>query len=198
MSVIGIYEHAKILIVPRMGNSSISPGGSCKMPQPHPTWMAQTVTFSASEICMQTPRPECLLAPRARASQGGGPHGWSPSIHAMGRGPGPWLRKLQWGNGDAGPTSAHTRERVQRQSAICIAASGFRRTEKLWAGFWTPSSVLVGGWFFLCFAEEIGLELGSPCFPKLGKILIKIFFLPHQLFFNACIWWKAAESYPVC
>lgn len=57
-------------------------------------------------------------------------------------------------------------ERAWSQRPIHITASGPRKTDKNEAGgFWTGTLVLGVVGFYLYFAEEIGLELGSPQFP---------------------------------
>lgn len=55
---------------------------------------------------------------------------------------------------------------------------GSRGTDKNRMGFWTLTLALGVPEFLLCFAEEIGLEMGSTNAPKLVNILIKTFFLP--------------------
>ena len=46
---------------------------------------------------------------------------------------------------------------------------------------WALILVLGVAGFFLCFAAANGLEPGILHSPKLGDLLIKTFFLPHQL-----------------
>ena len=51
--------------------------------------------------------------------------------------------------------------------------------------FWTLILGVAG--ILLCFAEERSLEPGGPHSPKLGNILIKVFFLPHQSVLCLCL-----------
>ena len=62
----------------------------------------------------------------------------------------------------------------------------------LWA--WICSSVFLGARGFLCFPDEIGLELGS-LLPQIMQHFNKDLFLPHQSLFYACVWWWASKSH---
>ena len=61
-------------------------------------------------------------------------------------------------------------------------------------GVWTLTLALGVAGFFLCFEEEVGLELGDSHSPKLGNLSIKTFSLPHQSLCYACVQRQVAES----
>ena len=71
---------------------------------------------------------------------------------------------------------------------------GSRRTDKNGVGCLdTHFGTGVAG-FFLCFAEEIGLE---PILPHIGQPFNKNLFVPHHFWCYACVQRQAAESYSV-
>ena len=166
------------------------------MPRLHPAWMAQTVAFSASEICKQTPRPECLLASWAEHPRVASLTDGAPACN----GPGPWALAQEAAARRWQCRPHQCTHQGESLKAVCHLHSSLG-LQKDRQGSSRDSGHLFWFWWeaacFLCFAEEIGLKLGSPCFPKLSNILIKIFLLPHQHFFYASVWWQAAESYSV-
>ena len=66
-------------------------------------------------------------------------------------------------------------------------ALGPRRPDKDGAGCLDTDSALGGTGFFLCFVEEIGLELGRPQFPQIGQPFNKDLF-PSPSIFVLCLW----------
>ena len=134
-------------------------------------------------------------ARQARAASGGRPTNEDPAqpAAAVSRGPRPRQGKLQWDNGSASPPSLNSRDRARTQRQVRLAASCSRRTDENGGGSLAWVSVCLG---FLCVVEEIGLQSELPHSPKLCKNLMKIFFLPHQSLFYACVLqWAAKPHY---
>lgn len=95
--------------------------------------------------------------------------------------------------GSASPTSLNSRDGARTQRQVHLATSCSRRTDENGGGSLAWVSVCLG---FLCVVEEIGLQSEFPHSPKLCKNLMKIFFLPHQSLFYACVLqWAAKPHY---
>ena len=94
-------------------------------------------------------------------------------------------RKLWGGNGQ--PHKCALEGESLKTKTCLVTALGPRRPDKDGAGCLDTDSALGVTGFFLCFVEEIGLELGSPQFPQIGQPFNKDLF-PSPSIFVLCLW----------
>ena len=76
---------------------------------------------------------------------------------------------------------------LERPRPIYVAALGTDKNGGVFSGHGFGFQSFGGIKGFLCFEEKDGLEQGSPQSPKLGTLLIKTFFLLHQLLCHAYV-----------
>lgn len=86
---------------------------------------------------------------------------------------------------------------LERWKSICIAALDSKRAEKMDNGLlaWIWISVFWEEEDFCILHKVMAWSWGTSISPKLGTLLIKAFFFPHQLLCYTCVLQQVAESH---